>query len=56
MSKQRKDIIDELLSELYEDKRENALHLVSGDFKSSAKKIINSHLEKIKNETEIPEA
>jgi hypothetical protein len=56
MSKEEHDIIDRLLSELFKDKRENALHLVSGDFKSSAKKIITSHLDKIKNETEIPQA
>tara|TARA_B110000003_G_C16565178_1_gene502103 strand:+ start:184 stop:354 length:171 start_codon:yes stop_codon:yes gene_type:complete len=56
MSKNKQDIVDKLLSELFIDKRENALHLVRGDFKSSAKKIITSHLDKIKDETEIPEA
>ena len=56
MSNKEHDIIDKLLSELFNDKRENALHLVSGDYKSSAKKIITSHLDKITDETQIPEA
>lgn len=56
MSKNEHDIIDKLLSELFKDKRENALNLVTGDYKTAAKKIITSHLEMIEDETEVPQA
>ena len=55
MNLSKSDIIDNLLSDLFNDKRENSLSLVVGDFNKSAKKIITKHLDNIKDETEIPE-
>lgn len=56
MTESKRDIIDDLLSELYEEKRDYALNLTKGKFETAAKKITTKHLDKIKNETKIPEA
>tara|TARA_B100000767_G_C19776167_1_gene542677 strand:- start:4978 stop:5148 length:171 start_codon:yes stop_codon:yes gene_type:complete len=56
MNKKNADIVDSLLSDLYQEKRTFSTKLTVGKYEVSAKKIINSHLDKIENETSIPEA
>lgn len=56
MTESERDIIDDLLSELYEEKRIYALNFTKGKFENAAKKITTKHLEKIQDETKIPEA